>query len=241
MPSYSPPSPLNDIRARFEHLTPRQREVCTLMATGLLNKQIADRLGTSVNTVKTHRAEIFRRLGLRSMVDLVRLMDLLRAQGAATGEGGGPEGASSALSGNTGPLRVLVVEDNPILREVMVTMLIERGYAVIGLADGRGLDQALAVGPVNVALLDILLGEGQEDGYTLAARLRQRCPCGIIMTTALGEREERIRGLNEGADAYLVKPIDFDELEAVIRSVLRRLRLTMASIRLAPPCPPGSY
>ena len=214
-----------DIRIRFDLLTPRQREICVLIATGLMNKQIADRLGTSVNTVKTHRAEIFRRLGLRSMVDLVRLMDLLRAQGAATGAGGGPEGASSALSGGrTGPLRVLVVEDNPILREVMVTMLTERGYAVTGLADGGGLDQALAAGPVDVALLDILLGEGQEDGYTLAARLRQRCPCGIIMTTALGEREERIRGLDKGADAYLVKPIDFDELEAVIRSVLRRIR-----------------
>ena len=122
-------------------------------------------------------------------------------------------------------MRVLVVEDNPILREVMVTMLTERGYAVSGLADGEGLDQALAAGPVDIALLDILLGEGREDGYTLAARLRQRCPCGIIMTTALGEREERIRGLDKGADAYLVKPIDFDELEAVIRSVLRRLRL----------------
>ena len=228
MPSDLIPQTRSDIRARFEHLTPRQREVCALMATGLMNKQIADRLGTSVNTVKTHRAEIFRRLGLRSMVDLVRLMDLLRAQGADTGASGGPEGASSALSRSTGPLRVLVVEDNPILREVMVTLLTERGYAVIGLADGGGLDQALAAGPVDVALLDILLGEGREDGYTLAARLRQRCPCGIIMTTALGEREERIRGLDKGADAYLVKPIDCDELEAVIRSVLRRTRPTIA-------------
>ena len=220
----TPVSP-SEIRARFELLTPRQHAVCALMATGLLNKQIADRLGTSINTVKTHRTEIFRKLGVRSLVELVRMMDLLRAQGADSGTWGGPEGASSALSGgSTGPLRVLVVEDNPILREVMVTILSERGYAVTGLADGEGLDQALAAGPVDVALLDILLGEGHEDGYTLAARLRQRCPCGIIMTTALGEREERIRGLDTGADAYLVKPIDFDELEAVIRSVLRRIR-----------------
>ncbi len=198
------------------------------MATGLMNKQIADRLGTSVNTVKTHRAEIFRRLGLSSMVDLVRLMDLPSTQGVDTGAGGGPEGVPSTHSGgSTGPLRVLVVEDNPILQEVMVTLLTERGYAVTVLADGQGLDQALAAGPVDVALLDIQLGEGQEDGYTLAARLRLRCPCGIIMTTALGEREDRIRGLDEGADAYLVKPIDFDELEAVIRSVLRRIRPIM--------------
>ena len=222
-------SPSNDgavkVRALVGTLTPRQRDVCELMCAGLLNKQIADRLGASINTVKTHRTEIFRKLGVRSLVDLVRMMDLVRAEGTDTRASGRPQGAPYTLTrGNNGPLRVLVVEDNPILREVMVTMLTERGYAVTGLADGGGLDQALAAGPVDIALLDILLGEGQEDGYTLAARLRQRCPCGIIMTTALGEREERIRGLDEGADAYLVKPIDFDELEAVIRSVLRRLR-----------------
>jgi len=218
-----------DIRARLELLTPRQREVCELMAVGLMNKQIADRLGASINTIKTHRTDIFRKMGVRSLLDLVRMMDLIRAQGADIGAGEGPHGTPSPITrGTTGTLRVLVVEDNPILREVMVTMLTERGYAVTGLADGGGLDQALAAGPVDVALLDILLGEGHEDGYTLAARLRQHCPCGIIMTTALGEREERIRGLDEGADAYLVKPIDFDELEATIRSVLRRIHPTMA-------------
>lgn len=215
----------SDLRLRFELLTPRQRQVCDLMTAGLMNKQIADRLGASVNTVKTHRTEIFRKLGARSLVDLVRMMDQVRASGAKSGAGAESVVAPSTPAGETnGPIRLLVVEDDPLLREVMVTMLTERGYAVTGLADGEGLDQALATAPVDVALLDILLGEDREDGYALAVRLRHRCHCGIVMTTALGEREERIRGLDEGADAYLVKPIDFDELEAVIRSVLRRLR-----------------
>ena len=125
-------------------------------------------------------------------------------------------------------IRVLVVEDDATRREIMVTVLSDLDYEVISLANGEGLDWVLDANPMDIALLDILLGEDREDGYALAARLRQRSRCGIIMTTALGERESRIRGLDEGADAYLVKPIDFDELEAVIRSVLRRLRPTMA-------------
>jgi len=152
-------------------------------------------------------------------------MDQIRGGGGNIGASGGLTGkVASSTGGASGPVRLLVVEDNPILREVMVTILAERGYAVTGLADGLILDQALAAAPVDIALLDICLGEDREDGYALAARLHQRCHCGIIMTTALGEREERIRGLDEGADAYLVKPIDFDELDATIRSVLRRLR-----------------
>ncbi|WP_296696547.1 response regulator [Thiocapsa sp. UBA6158] len=215
----------SDLRLRFDLLTPRQREVCVLMAAGLMNKEIAERLGASINTIKSHRTEIFRKLGASSLVDLVRMVDRISAGGTETGVGSEPAAAlSTPTGGSTGPLRLLVVEDEPLLRDVMVTMLTARGYAVTGLADGEGLDQALATAPVDVALLDILLGEDREDGYTLAARLRRCCRCGIIMTTALGELEERIRGLDQGADAYLMKPIDFDELEAVIHSISRRLR-----------------
>ncbi len=195
------------------------------MTAGLMNKQIADRLGASINTVKTHRTEIFRKMGAHSLLELARMMDVLREEDAirgATHGSNGPRIADTQVT--TGPIRVLVVEDSQTLREVMVAILSKRGYEVVAIPNGEGLEQALAECPVDVALLDILLGEGQEDGYALAARLRQHSRCGIIMTTALGEREDRIRGLDEGADAYLVKPIDFDELEAMIRSLLRRLQ-----------------
>ena len=77
-------SPLHDndtrhqVEARLARLTPRQREVCALVAKGLANKTIADKLGTTVNTVKTHRAEIYRKLEVRSLLDLVLVMEIVK-------------------------------------------------------------------------------------------------------------------------------------------------------------------
>jgi DNA-binding response OmpR family regulator len=122
------------------------------------------------------------------------------------------------------PLLVLVVEDNRSLREATVKALCRLGHLAKGIANGEELDEALAAGPLDIVLLDVGLGEGREDGFTLAARLRRQTRCGIIMTTARGEREVRIRGFEAGTDAYLVKPVDFDELNAVMQSVMRRLQ-----------------
>ena len=78
------PSHLHDndtrqqVEARLARLTPRQRDVCALVAQGLANKVIAGRLGTTVNTIKTHRAEIYRRLEVRSLLDLVLLMEIVK-------------------------------------------------------------------------------------------------------------------------------------------------------------------
>lgn len=78
------PSHLHDndtrqqVEARLARLTPRQREVCALVVQGLANKVIASTLGTTVNTIKTHRAEIYRRLEVRSLLDLVLLMEIVR-------------------------------------------------------------------------------------------------------------------------------------------------------------------
>jgi FixJ family two-component response regulator len=66
------------LRARFETLTPREREVSREVAEGRLNKQIAERLGTSEKTIKVHRARVMEKLGARSVVELVRIVDRLR-------------------------------------------------------------------------------------------------------------------------------------------------------------------
>lgn len=66
------------VEARLARLTPRQREVCALVAKGLANKVIAGKLGTTVNTIKTHRSEIYRKLQIRSLLDLVLLMDIVK-------------------------------------------------------------------------------------------------------------------------------------------------------------------
>jgi FixJ family two-component response regulator len=69
---------LGALRARFETLTPREREVCDGVAEGRLNKQVADRLGTTEKTIKVHRARVMEKLGVRSVAELVRMVDRLR-------------------------------------------------------------------------------------------------------------------------------------------------------------------
>jgi len=71
-------SSLEQTRKLFNSLTPKQRQVCELMIAGLMNKQIADRLGASINTVKTHRSEVFRRMGAHSLLELSRMVDAVR-------------------------------------------------------------------------------------------------------------------------------------------------------------------
>lgn len=71
---------LDALRARFVTLTPREREVCEQVADGWLNKQVADRLGTSEKTIKVHRARVMEKLGVRSVAELVRIVDRMRGR-----------------------------------------------------------------------------------------------------------------------------------------------------------------
>jgi FixJ family two-component response regulator len=71
---------LSDLQSRFESLTPREREVMALVATGLMNKQIAGELGVSEITVKIHRGHVMRKMGARSLADLVRMVEALGAK-----------------------------------------------------------------------------------------------------------------------------------------------------------------
>jgi len=118
--------------------------------------------------------------------------------------------------------RIVVVEDNADLLDELLFHLGRRSdYAVTGVADGRGLDAHLREHGVDILILD--LGLPGEDGLQIAERLRHRPCLGIVMLTARGALEERITGLQTGADAYLVKPVNMGELTAVVDSLLRRL------------------
>ncbi|HYE00325.1 MAG TPA: response regulator transcription factor [Alphaproteobacteria bacterium] len=131
--------------------------------------------------------------------------------------------------------RIIVVEDEVDLRSDLVEYLAECGFDAVGAADGRELDGALAAGGADIVLLDVNLPG--EDGFKIAARLRQTSRTGIVMLTARSSSVDRVIGLELGADAYLVKPVDFRELEAQIRALLRRLSME-APVRPAPEPPP---
>ena len=120
------------------------------------------------------------------------------------------------------PIRVAVCEDNDDLRDILVSMLPRHGLRVFGVASAEALDRLLAEREIDLVLLDI--GLPGEDGLSAAVRLRRDRPqLGIAMLTARDLIEDRIRGLNQGADMYFVKPVDMGELAAALGSLYRRL------------------
>jgi DNA-binding response OmpR family regulator len=117
--------------------------------------------------------------------------------------------------------RVVVVEDEPAIRRGVVDALRATGYEVAEAADGaRGLEEAVRRG-VDLVLLDLLLPK--RDGLEVLAEVRKVRPTlPIIILTARGTEEDRVRGLKMGADDYVVKPFSARELLARIEAVLRR-------------------
>ncbi|OAN49660.1 response regulator [Paramagnetospirillum marisnigri] len=123
-------------------------------------------------------------------------------------------------------INVVVVEDEPDLCSSIVRYLSLVGMTVERAGSGAELDQLLTSFSPDLLVLDVNLPG--EDGFSIAARLRSRSRMGIVMLTARGQLDDRVLGLTAGADAYLVKPVQFRELEAVIHSLTRRLRETQA-------------
>ncbi len=119
------------------------------------------------------------------------------------------------------PLDLIVVEDDLELRDILVSGLTIFNHHVRGVSCGRALDTALAESPADIVILD--LGLPYEDGIDISTRLRRDYNCGIVMITARGKLDERVNGLEAGADLYFVKPVDIRELEAALRSLARRM------------------
>jgi DNA-binding response OmpR family regulator len=119
--------------------------------------------------------------------------------------------------------RVLIIEDELPMRTALEDILTEEGYRVLTAADGEsGLKRALEEQP-DLILLDIMMP--RLDGYTVCAELRRLSrPMPILMLTAKGQVEDRVVGLDAGADDYLVKPFSTKELLARARALLRRTR-----------------
>ena len=136
-------------------------------------------------------------------------------------------------------MRVLLVEDDPMIGESIRKGLNPEGYAVDWVRDGQAAELALQNEPYALVLLD--LGLPRKDGFAVLQDLRRRknrIP--VLILTARDAVTDRVKGLDAGADDYITKPFDLDELGARIRAVLRRHagraepRLTHGAITLDP-------
>lgn len=120
-----------------------------------------------------------------------------------------------------GKMKILIVEDEKLLAHSLRSLLTSKGFSVENVYDGEtGADWA-ETGIYDLLILDVMMPG--LDGYQLARRVRaKRCTTPILMLTARSSIEDRIEGLNAGADYYLTKPFDSRELIACINALLRR-------------------
>lgn len=129
--------------------------------------------------------------------------------------------ATPGTSPASGKLSLLLIDDDAELCSMMQEFLGENGHRVTAVHNGRdGLARALE-GQYDLVILDVMLP--QINGFTLLHQIRRQSAVPVIMLTARAHRSDRIEGLDKGADDYLVKPFDPDELLSRIRAVLRRI------------------
>ena len=125
-------------------------------------------------------------------------------------------------------MRILVVEDDPLLAESLVRALQQQGYGVGHARRGQDADTALRTHHFDLLLLDI--GLPDVDGFEVLRRLRARSDATpVLVVTAREAVDERVHGLDLGADDYLTKPFSLSELEARVRALLRRAKPALAA------------
>lgn len=131
-------------------------------------------------------------------------------------------------------MRLLLVEDDLPLAEALVTLLVSSGYAVDCVHDGEGARVLAAAEQFDLVILDLNLP--QLDGLAVLRAMRAAGNrAAVMILTARGAAEDRVRGLDLGADDYMAKPFDIREFEARVRSLLRRQAgLRSATVALGP-------
>ena len=127
---------------------------------------------------------------------------------------------TAALPETAPPIRVLIVDDDKDLRELISQFLSQNGFDVHTATQGRDMDKVLARGDIQLIVLDYMMPG--EDGLSICKRLHEHDGPPVIMLSARGEEIDRIVGLELGADDYMAKPFHPRELLARIRAVLRR-------------------
>jgi two-component system response regulator TctD len=131
-------------------------------------------------------------------------------------------------------MRLLIVEDSLKLASWLGKALQQHGYAVDQSADGAQADSLMRTETYDAVILDLSLPS--MDGLTVLQRLRERgSPTPVVVLSARGDLDDRVKGLNLGADDYLAKPFDLSELEARLQAVIRRANgLSAPKISLGP-------
>jgi DNA-binding response OmpR family regulator len=120
--------------------------------------------------------------------------------------------------------KILVVDDEPRYQRLLEANLLTEGFDVLTAADGIQALDVFSNTPVDLILLDVMMPK--LDGFATCQRIRQYSNVPIIILTARGEEQDRVRGLDLGADDYLVKPFSATELLARVRAVLRRAQVS---------------
>jgi two-component system OmpR family response regulator len=129
-------------------------------------------------------------------------------------------------------MRILVVEDDALLAEGLGSVLTRSGHAVEQVTTGDGADLLLAAEVFDLVVLDV--GLPNMDGFEVLRRLRaRRSSTNVLVLTARGAVEDRVLGLDLGADDYLIKPFSLKEFEARVRVLLRRILSPVASLTVA--------
>ena len=118
-------------------------------------------------------------------------------------------------------MKILIIEDEKLLADSIRRLLERKGFEVECVYDGKAGKQYAELGIYDLLILDVMMPE--MDGFQVAREVRKsRCSTPILMLTAKSDLEDRIAGLNAGADYYLTKPFDTRELLACINALLRR-------------------
>ena len=128
-------------------------------------------------------------------------------------------------------MKILIVEDERLLADSLKALLEKKGFQVEAVYDGETGEEYAQLGVYDLLILDVMMPK--LDGYELARRVRaSRCGVPILMLTARSALEDRVQGLNAGADYYLTKPFDSRELLACINALLRRQGSQVDEVKL---------
>lgn len=121
---------------------------------------------------------------------------------------------------------ILVVDDDPHIRELVSVILRKEGYSVQEASDGREALETMEKAAADMVVLDVMMPN--MDGWELCKELRESYDIPLLMLTAKGEMGDKVRGFNIGTDDYLVKPFDPAELTVRVRALLKRYRIALS-------------